>query len=280
MNSGPSSTALTAAAARAAHALVDAEPHIFTDPLAVTVLGDRAEELLAYHKVSGAHPVLRGARTQVVVRSHYTERRLAQAGAGQYVVLGAGLDTFAYRSHLSVRVFEVDHPATQAWKRACLDAAGISAAVCYVAVDLETGSLLDALRRTGFDPKAPTFVSWLGVTMYLSADALANNLSALAQLAEDTQLVADYMVPPQLRDEAGNAYADAVAPIAAQGGEPWLSSFTPEDMAGLLARHGFGVLEDVGQHHAIDNTLWRRTDGLAPSTLSRLVHATLTSTPR
>src|SRR6266487_4000172 len=119
----PSWTALTAAAARAAHLLVDAEPWIFADTLAARLLGGRAEELLAYHHLNGTHPVLAGARTQVACRSRYAEGRLAaavEAGTDQYVVLGAGLDSFAYRSPLAARVrtFEVDHPATQSWKRA------------------------------------------------------------------------------------------------------------------------------------------------------------------
>jgi methyltransferase (TIGR00027 family) len=137
----PSQTALTAAAARAAHLVVDGSPKIFTDSLAAALLLDRADELLAYHRTHGGHPVLSGARTQVVTRSRYTEDRLAesvQRGAGQYVILGAGLDSFAYRSALAarVRVFEVDHPATQAWKRWAVSRARPHAAVHR---DLRTG---------------------------------------------------------------------------------------------------------------------------------------------
>jgi methyltransferase (TIGR00027 family) len=137
----PSQTALTAVAARAAHLVVDGSPKIFTDSLAAALLLDRADELLAYHRTHGGHPVLSGARTQVVTRSRYTEDRLAesvQRGAGQYVILGAGLDSFAYRSALAarVRVFEVDHPATQAWKRWAVSRARPHAAVHR---DLRTG---------------------------------------------------------------------------------------------------------------------------------------------
>jgi methyltransferase (TIGR00027 family) len=118
----PSLTALTAAAARATHLIVDGEPVIFADTLAEAMLGERAGELVAYHLTHGTHPVLAGARTQVTCRSRYAEDSLARGierGIGQYVVLGAGLDTFAYRSPLAgrVRVFEVDHPATQSYKR-------------------------------------------------------------------------------------------------------------------------------------------------------------------
>src|SRR6201994_3932513 len=111
----PSNTALTAAAARAAHLIVDDEPRIFADPLAARLLGDQADELIRYHTLHGTHPVLSGARVQVACRSRYTEDALARAvgtGVLQYVIVGAGLDSFAYRSALAgrVRVFEVDHP--------------------------------------------------------------------------------------------------------------------------------------------------------------------------
>src|ERR1700733_5078159 len=120
----PSASALTAAAARAAHLIVDGQPTIFADPLAAALLGGQAEELIGYHKRHGTHPVLVGARGQVPCRSRYAEHVLALAiggGVSQYVILGAGLDSFAYRGGLlagRVRVFEVDHPASQQAKRA------------------------------------------------------------------------------------------------------------------------------------------------------------------
>jgi O-methyltransferase involved in polyketide biosynthesis len=132
-NGQPSLTALTAAAARAAHLIVDNEPVIFADTLAQAMLGERAEELISYHRAHGTHPVLAGARAQVTCRSRYAEDRLADAigrGIGQYVLLGAGLDSFAYRSPLAgrVRVFEVDHPATQEYKRRVREVAGLAGA--------------------------------------------------------------------------------------------------------------------------------------------------------
>src|SRR5215472_9722301 len=125
----PSQTAMTAAAARAAHLLVDGEPVIFADTLAGPLLGDHAEEYIGYHRAHGDHLVLSCARGQATCRSRYTEDMLARAagqGVTQYVVLGAGLDTYAYRAAGGpVTVFEVDHPATQTWKRDLLCAAGI-----------------------------------------------------------------------------------------------------------------------------------------------------------
>jgi methyltransferase (TIGR00027 family) len=156
----PSQTALAAAAARAAHLVVDREPLIFRDPVAANLIGEPGAEMVGYHHRSGDHIVLAGTRAQVTVRSRYTEQRLAELaadGLGQYVILGAGLDSFAYRSPLAdrIRVFEVDHPATQRWKRDLLAAARISPpdALAFVGVDLEAEPLTDHLAAEGLDPR-------------------------------------------------------------------------------------------------------------------------------
>ncbi|WP_285486477.1 class I SAM-dependent methyltransferase [Amycolatopsis taiwanensis] len=271
----PSQTALTAAAARAAHPLVDAEPHIFVDTLAGRILGDRAEELLAYHHAHGDHPILAEARGQVIVRSRFTESRLAEAverGVRQYVLLGAGLDSFAYRNPLDVTVFEADHPATQQWKRHQLEKAGIAIPerVSFVGVDFETDSPLERLTENGFDPEIPSFFCWLGVVPYLSRESVRRTL---AQLPPGAELVADYMLPQHLRDEAGNAYATAVSAVAAEHGEPWLSYFEPDEMSLLLKESGFAHVEHFNQRDAIAPALWQRQDALAPRRLSQLVHA-------
>lgn len=117
----PSMTALLAAAARAAHLIVDDAPPLFADTAAYALLGERADEFVGHHRTYGDHPLLAGARVGVTTRSRYTEECLAssvRAGIGQYVILGAGLDSYAYRSSGGVKVFEVDHPPTQEWKRA------------------------------------------------------------------------------------------------------------------------------------------------------------------
>jgi methyltransferase (TIGR00027 family) len=183
-------TALTAAAARAAHLVVDRPPFIFADTLAELLLADQAEEFLAYHRNHGEHLVLVGARTQAVIRARLTERLLDRAvddGIDQYLILGAGLDSFAYRSPLAggVSVFEADHPSTQALKRERLATAGIDplGTVTYVPLDLEHRSLLDALRSNGFDLTRPAVVSWLGVSMYLTREAVGATLDQLAELA-------------------------------------------------------------------------------------------------
>jgi methyltransferase (TIGR00027 family) len=276
----PSGSALTAAAARAAHLIVDGEPRIFADPLAAVLLGDRAEELIGYHRLHGTHPVLVGARVQVTCRSRYAEDVLARASGGgvsQYVILGAGLDSFAYRGGLlagRVRVFEVDHPASQEVKRAALAAAGIEVpdSVRYVPADLARDPLGGCLDAAGFDASLPAVVSWLGVTMYLSAEAVAETMTAVARLAPGTELIADYLLPEGERDEAGALFGTLVARASAEQGEPWRSFFTPDQMAGLAGRAGFGAVRAVSQRDTIAAELWQRADSLRPARLAMLFH--------
>lgn len=279
----PSATALMAAAARAAHLIVDDEPRIFADPIAGRLLGDRAEELISYHTLHGTHPVLSGARVQVACRSRYAEEALARAvaaGTAQYVILGAGLDSFAYRGGLAgrVRVFEVDHPASQEVKRSALAAAGIAVPgnVTFVPADLAAGSLTASLADAGFDRSAPAMVCWLGVTMYLTADAIAETMTAVAGLAPGSELIADYLLPEDARDEAGALYGSMVAQASAEQGEPWRSCFTPARIEDLARRAGLGAVRSVRQRDTVPARLWRRTDSLRPAELAVLFHAAVT----
>jgi len=278
----PSRSALTAAAARAAHLTVDDEPIIFADTLAAALLGDRAEELIAYHRLHGTHPVLAGARAQVTCRSRYAEDALARAigvGVTQYVLLGAGLDSFAYRGGPAgrVRVFEVDHPASQEFKRAALAAARIEvpANVRHVPADLARDPLARCLDAAGFDAAAPAVVAWLGVTMYLTAEAVAETMTAVARLAPGTELIADYLLPEGARDEAGALYGALVAQASAEQGEPWRSCFAPDEMADLAGRAGFGAVRAVSQRDTVPAQLWLRPDSLRPARLAVLFHGTV-----
>jgi methyltransferase (TIGR00027 family) len=277
-----SQTARTAAAARAAHLIVDQPPVIFSDTLAVPLLGAEADEYVDYHRAHGSHVVLAGARGQVVCRSRLAEDSLAAAikrGVRQYVILGAGLDSFAYRSALSpsVTVFEVDHAATQAWKRHQLAAAGITVPenVTFVAADFETGTLAADLIRSGLDSAEPAFVSWLGVTMYLTAEAIGRTFAELSLLAPGSEVVADYMLPAEMRDDAGNTYVELVGPSTAERGEPWLTFLSPADMSRLLARNGLRPLRHVAQRDVGDEATWHRSDSLRPVELSLIAHATV-----
>ncbi len=278
----PSFTAMTAATARAAHLIVDQSPVIFADTCAAALLGDRADELIGYHRQHAAHPILASARGQVICRSRHAEDRLAAAvaaGVRQYVVLGAGLDTFAYRSPLAgqVQVFEVDHPGTQDWKRSAIEAAqlGVPRDVVYVPADLAADSLASALHAAGFNRNEPAIIAWLGVTMYLDRAAIGETLTALADCAPGTELVADYMLPQALRDETGNVYTEMIMAAAAERGEPWLSFFTPDEMTSLLAEHGFRQATQIRQRESVPPELWQRADALRPIELSMIARARL-----
>jgi methyltransferase (TIGR00027 family) len=275
VNGQPSLMALTAAAARAAHLIVDDDPPIFADTLAAAMLGERADEFIGFHRAHGSHPVLSGARAQVTCRSRYTEDSLARAvasGISQYVILGAGLDSFACRSPLAsqVRVFEVDHPATQEWKREVQTAPG---GLTFVPVDFAADSLGEGLAQARLDFTAPAVVSWLGVTMYLDADAIERTLAVIGGLAPGSELIVDYMLPAGLRDAAGDRYAELVGQASAEHGEPWRSCLSPGEMAALLGRHGLGAIRDISQRDMIPAAAWLRSDALHPVELSRIAHA-------
>jgi len=263
----PSRTALLAAAARAAHPLVDGRPTIFTDPLAIPVFGTDMAEALGYHREQGRVPVLAGARVQAAVRSAYLERVLARAvdeGVGQYVLLGAGLDTFAYRRDPKdpLRVLEVDRPLMQAWKRRRLARAHVPVpgTVTYVPADLVSDDLPGLLSDAGLDRDVPTLFGCLGFTMYLSEEDLAALLSALAGCVRPgaARLVADHRPP------SSSPHRRALEQAVERMGEPWRSRFDEQGFAGLLARCGFETLEQVDLRHAVPGPVWNRTDSLTP----------------
>jgi methyltransferase (TIGR00027 family) len=283
----PSNTALTAAAARAAHLIVDDVPLIFADSAAAALLGDRASELLGYHQGNPTHPILSAARAQVTCRSRYAEEVLADAAAAglrQYVLLGAGLDTFGCRSALAarLRVFEVDRPRTQRWKRRALAAAGLAMppSVTFVPADLGRDSPADALRGAGFDFSMPVVIGWLGVMMYLSRADISQVLGCLARCAPGSQLVADYMLPEGLRDAAGDTYVQLISAAAAERGEPWRTFLSPAEVSELLAAHGEFAVEHLRQRDLVPSALWQRTDSLRPVDLSMVVRATVAGPAR
>jgi methyltransferase (TIGR00027 family) len=194
----PSRTALRVALRRAAHQILD-RPLILDDPLAVRIIGSEEASKLPGDSES-EDAATRGMRAFMAVRSRFAEDELAAAVAGatkQYVVLGAGLDTFACRNpHAGLRVFEVDHPATQQWKRELLQRAGIGipAETVFVPVDFERETLSTGLERSGFRLDAPAFFSWLGIVPYLSERAFEDTLNFIAALPKPSGVVFDYAV--------------------------------------------------------------------------------------
>lgn len=216
----------------------------------------------------------------VTTRARYAEDRLAEAiarGVEQYVILGAGLDTFAYRSSVAsgMVVYEVDEPDTSAWKREVLETAGValSAGVRLVAADLARVPLIDQLVAAGLDMKRPAFVSWLGVTMYLERAAIERTLNAVGSMAAGSELVFDHVLPPAQRDQAGAEYASFAESVGAANGEPWVTSLTVDEVATMLARAGLEPIAQPLLVDWVDRSMWTRDDAIRPSRLWAMAHA-------
>lgn len=243
----PSTTAQGAAEGRAAHQLLD-RPIVFEDAFALKILGPEGEAKLRAALVEQQTPLMRGLRGQFVGRGRFAEDMLAEAigrGTRQYIVLGAGLDTYAYRCpDAELRVFEVDHPATQAWKRDRLVEAEIPLpkSLMLVPVDFQTGKLRDALTEAGFDGRMPAFVACLGVSYYLEKEALDGTLGWAASLGPGSELVLDFMPPPspQQTADARAAMERVAARVAAQG-EPLRSFLQPGEFATAATNLGLEV---------------------------------------
>jgi methyltransferase (TIGR00027 family) len=246
----PSRTALGAAGHRAAHQVLE-RGSIFADPLAVRILGAEGEEFITR---AAADPSSRKLRLFIAVRTRFAEDALAAAlsrGVYQIVVLGAGLDTFAYRGtiHEHVRIFEVDHPATQRWKRKRLTEVAIPVppALTFAPVDFELEALGPGLERAGFDPRQRTFFSWLGVVPYLTKPAVLETLRYIANLSAGGEVVFDYANPRSgsaqvARDVDHGALAERVA----SAGEPFKSYFETEALLATLRGLGMSNIEDLG----------------------------------
>lgn len=244
----PSSTALSVAAFRAAHQVMEGGS-IFKDPFALRILGDEGESLIDNVR---ANTVATPLRIALAIRSRFAEDALGQAvarGVRQVVVLGAGLDTFALRNPYvkeGLRVFEVDHPSTQAWKRSCLGLAKIDIpeSLVFAPVDFERERLPDALKAVGFDASKPAFFYWLGVVMYIERDAVDEVFRFVASVP-DAEIVFDYAEPLENWPPQRRAFIEALAARAAASGEPWITYFDPAVLAAQLRELGFGEIEDL-----------------------------------
>jgi methyltransferase (TIGR00027 family) len=245
----PSRTAFAAAEHRAAHQLLEGG-RIFADPLAIPILGKNANEIA---QEAAAHPSRRVMRLFIAVRTRLAEDALAAAverGVRQLVVLGAGLDTYAYRSPFRerLRIFEVDHPATQAWKHERLAEAGIAVPswLTFAPVDFEAQTLADGLAAAGFNAKLQTFFTWLGVVPYLREEAIFSTLRFIGNLPGGAHVVFDYSDPPDTLSPEARAYHDKRAAQVEALSEAWVSYFQAEDLHPKLITLGFSEIEDLG----------------------------------
>jgi len=258
-----SRTALRVAQRRAAHQVLD-RPCVLDDPIAVPLLGPR----FAIDRFRESSRIARAFRAFMAARSRYAEDRLAEcvaAGVAQYVILGAGLDTFAYRNPSPrLRVFEVDFPATQLWKQALLAEAAIvpPASLTFVPLDFEHKTLAAGLADAGFHATRPAFFGWLGVVPYLTLEAFRATLETIAQLPSGTAVSFDYGLSPQSLSPLRRIALNALAGRVAKAGEPFRLFFTPEQLDAEFRRAGFSRFEQLGSDEINDRYFAGRADGL------------------
>jgi methyltransferase (TIGR00027 family) len=255
------------------------DPKILLDPFARDFSGSTDEELLKTNE----HPLAHMGRTQFALRSRFAEDELTQAigkGAEQYVILGAGLDSFAYRRPdlmRSLDVYEVDHPASQAWKRERLVDLRIPkpSGLHYTPIDFEHETLTQGLVAAGLDCSKATFSSWLGVTQYLTRDAVLRTLQEIASLSVNrSTLVSQFIPPASALSEGDGQLVTTLAATSAHSGEPWLSYFTSTEMEDVLREAGFTAVTHFGLEAAYDRYLRGRSDGLRLPGYFRMVTAT------
>jgi methyltransferase (TIGR00027 family) len=275
----PSRTAYLVAIRRAAHQIVDI-PLVLTDPLALRIIGADGEAWLRKHLDREESRVARALRALMAARSRFAEDALGHAfeqGVRQYVVLGAGLDTFAYRHGLgqTLRVFEVDHPATQEWKRHQLEKAGIAApsSLTFTPVDFERQAIVKRLVDSGFNRTAPAFFAWLGVTMYLARETVMATLEMIASLPKPSGVVFDYGIDRSLLGPLERIALTAFEQRVAAIGEPWTTYFIPAQLADDLRARGFQEIEDLSPEDINARYFHGRFDGLKVGTTARLMRA-------
>jgi methyltransferase (TIGR00027 family) len=277
----PSATARRVAMRRAAHQVLD-HPRVFDDPLAIRMLDAESRAALETDPLQlegGARAMF--LRAYLVARSRLAEDELARAverGVRQYVILGAGLDTFAYRnpySEIGLRVFEVDHPATQAWKQERLraEAIAIPTSLTFAPTHFERQSIADGLRTAGFRDDQPSFFSWLGVTMYLTHEAFRATARFVASLPAGSGIVFDYTLDPVLLDASERAAFEAMAERVRAAGEPWIGCYAPPALAAELRDFGFQRTHDFGPEDLNARYFDQRADDLRVRSLAHIMLA-------
>lgn len=287
----PSDTAMLGAIMRAAHPLVDQQPWIFKDDFAATFVGLEDEtavvaalsafekEIARYSSADLARYYTGTHRAGAMLRERFVEEELGKAmerGVRQYVSLGAGYDTLAFRRRDladTLRVFEVDHPATQQKKQARVADLGLPlpSNLTFVPIDFERQSITEGLRGTGYRTDEPAFFAWFGVLWYLTGDAVIKTFKDLASAAPGSEIVLDYVVPKSLLDERGREVMTMIESVAASHGEPGNSAFAPGQIAALMQEAGFTVVADLDPDEANARYVGDRADGLRISSLMHLL---------
>jgi len=272
----PSRTALTIARQRAAHQVLD-HGSILYDPFAMKILREDEKDVIQF---ANSHPLASIGRLITAARSRIAEDALSgavESGIRQIVILGAGLDTFALRNPhgaLEIRIYEVDHPATQAWKRERLAEAQIALPPwpTFVSVDFERDDLGEKLVAAGFLENSPAFFTWLGVVPYLTQDAIGHTLDYMSSIP-DSEVVFDYVEPLEAFSEELRQLERERNEQLKKMDEPSLSRFEPAGVAAILRSHGFCTFEDIS-FPEIASRFGRVVQGLAPGHAGHhVVHA-------
>jgi len=269
---------MMAAFSRGHHRFADAAPWILDDPFALLLVGPRWRRIAENSARIFPPDLDRRTRAGIALRTRYAEDRLLTGAFTQYVLLGAGLDAFAWRRPdllRSIRVFEVDHPASQTWKRQRVDDLGLptNSQQTFVPVDFEHQSLADRLTDVGFEWGQATLFSWLGVTMYLTPDAVEATLRTVAGAAPGSEIAFSYGVDRTLMDDDGRRFAEILAPVVADVGETLSGGTTPGDLDRLVAGCGLRVVDHPTHHDLVGRYFVGRPDGLRPYTAEGLVTA-------
>jgi methyltransferase (TIGR00027 family) len=272
----PSRTALLVARQRAAHQLLD-HGSILNDPFAEKILHEDEKDVLQF---ANEHPLASIGRLLAAARSRIAEDALSGAverGIRQVVILGAGLDTFALRNPhgaLQIRIYEVDHPATQAWKRQRLNEVHLAIPpwLIFVPIDFERDDLGERLVGAGFQQNSPAFFTWLGVVPYLTQDAIGSTLDYMASI-RNSEVVFDYVEPTEAFSEEMRELVTKRTEELEKMDERWASRFEPAGVAAILRSHGFSDIEDIN-FQEIKSRFGNAVRGLAPGQAGvHVVHA-------
>jgi methyltransferase (TIGR00027 family) len=279
--SAADSTAVRVALWRAMHVQIDAPPHVLEDEIGLRLAApDEGWRSRPDMHPQGTAPF----RASIVARARFIEDLVVEQagrGVGQYVILGAGLDTFAQRRPeiaSRLRVFEVDQPAHQAWKRRRLTGLGFGVPdwLRLVPVDFEAGaSWWDRLAAAGFDPGRPAVVASTGVSMYLTRETVTATLRRIAALAPGSVLAMTYLLPTELVAEEERPVYQVMQDAARASGTPFVSLFAPPEMRDLAHEAGFTQARTVSGADLTERYFSGRTDGLRPSSGEELLVATV-----
>jgi methyltransferase (TIGR00027 family) len=270
LEAAPSRTAMLAAVARGLHRQDEDRPWVLDDPFALILVGPVWQAIAEHLAALFPERIARKANAGIAMRSRFAEDRLTQGGFAQYAILGAGLDSCVWRRPdllRSLRIFEVDHPLSQAWKRERITEVGLPTygdRLVFAPVDFEVESLRRGLDAAGFEWEQRTLFSWLAVTPYLRVEAIEETLRTLASSASGSEVAFSYALAPELQDDDDREFVSILMPLAASSGEPLRSFFAPGEIDTLVRGCGLEVVDHPDRAELIRRYFADRTDGLQP----------------